>query len=60
MSEYHDPRRPQESNLTVAVAGVIAVIATIAVLYISGTIRVPRHFGEIHMPTNDAAAPSRG
>jgi hypothetical protein len=39
MSEQHDPRRvPEESNATVAVGGLIAVIATIAVLMLSGTI----------------------
>jgi len=36
VSEQQDPRRPQDSNLSIAIAGVVAVAATIAVLYISG------------------------
>jgi hypothetical protein len=55
MSEHYDPRGPQESNLTVAVAGVIAVIATIAILYISDSIHMPREIGEYHTPGNAVA-----
>lgn len=36
VSEQHDPRRPQDSNLAVAIAGVVAIGATVAILYISG------------------------
>jgi hypothetical protein len=36
LSQQHDPRRPQESNLAVAMAGLIAALATLGVLYISG------------------------
>jgi len=38
MTEQDDPRRPQDSNLAIIVAGLLAVIATVAVLHISGTI----------------------
>jgi hypothetical protein len=36
VSEQQDPRKPQDNNLAVAIAGVVAVIATAAILYISG------------------------
>lgn len=36
VSEQQDPRKQQDSNLAVAIAGVVAIGATIAVLYISG------------------------
>jgi hypothetical protein len=36
VSEQQDPRQQQDSNVTVAIAGVVAVIATAAILYISG------------------------
>jgi len=36
MSEQPQPRTPQDSNLSIAIAGVVAVLATIAILYISG------------------------
>jgi hypothetical protein len=36
VSEQQDPRQQQDSNLAVAIAGVVAVIATAAILYISG------------------------
>jgi hypothetical protein len=36
LSEQHDPRAPQDSNLAITIAGVLAVLATLGVLYISG------------------------
>jgi hypothetical protein len=36
VSEQQDPRKQQDSSLAVAIAGVVAIGATIAVLYISG------------------------
>jgi hypothetical protein len=36
VSEQPQPRTPQDSNLSIAIAGVVAVLATIGVLYISG------------------------
>jgi hypothetical protein len=36
VSQQQDPRRPSDSNLSVAIAGAVAIIATAAILYISG------------------------
>jgi hypothetical protein len=36
VSDQQDPRRPQDSNLSIAIAGVVSIVATIAVLYMSG------------------------
>jgi hypothetical protein len=36
VSEQQDPRKQQDSNLAVTIAGVVTIAATIAVLYISG------------------------
>jgi hypothetical protein len=36
LSEQHDPRAPQDSNLAITIAGVLTVLATLGVLYISG------------------------
>jgi len=36
VSEQPQPRTPQDSNLSIAIAGVVAVLATIGILYISG------------------------
>jgi hypothetical protein len=36
VSQQQDPRRSSDSNLSVAIAGAVAIIATAAVLYISG------------------------
>lgn len=36
VSEPPDPRKQQDSNLAIAIAGVVAVIAIAAILYISG------------------------
>jgi hypothetical protein len=60
MSEHYDPRRPQDSNVAITVGGLIAVIATIAILYISGTIYIPHHTGgDISGPSTDSR-PGRG
>jgi hypothetical protein len=39
LSEQHDPRQPQDSNVAIAIAGVLAVLATIGILYLSGMFR---------------------
>jgi hypothetical protein len=36
VSQQQDPRKHQDSNLAIAIAGVVAVLATVAILYISG------------------------
>jgi hypothetical protein len=36
VSEQQDPRRASDSNLSVAIAGAVAILATVGVLYISG------------------------
>jgi hypothetical protein len=40
MSDHQDPRGSHDSTLAVAIGGLITVLATIAVLYISGTIHL--------------------
>jgi hypothetical protein len=40
LSNEFDPRAPQETTLTIVIAGLLAVIGTLAVLYISGTIGI--------------------
>jgi hypothetical protein len=40
MSDQQDPRGPHDSTFSMVVGGLITVIATIAVLYISGTIHL--------------------
>jgi hypothetical protein len=39
LSQQHDPREPQDSNLAIAIAGLLAALATIGILYISGMFR---------------------
>jgi hypothetical protein len=39
LSQQHDPREPQDSNLAIAIAGLLTALATIGILYISGMFR---------------------
>jgi hypothetical protein len=36
LSEQHDPRSHQDSNLAITIAGLLSALATLGILYISG------------------------